>query len=865
MHNLPQKKRRPLWLRILLATGILLAVLALALVLVAAFFNEQITRRVLNEVSNSLRTELEVRDAGLSLLSSFPNASVNLADVRLKDAFGKNLLAAREVAFRFKITSLFGDRIEVKNLRISGGGIAVRINERGQANYDIFKKNNQRAAAPTDSDLRIALENAELHNLLLSYQNAKTKQNAEINLRSAGFAGDFSAQKFILSSQADLTVARLQLDRSRYLLGKTVRYNAVIAVDMDKGLFDFQNVELTAGGNAFAVEGIAVDKPDYTDLNLKLVGKEGDVSLVVDLLPDPYHSYFSDFQSSGAYTFSGFVRGRASKTQTPTVGVEVALRNGAVKSEKLQSPLRNVSFRAVYSAPSSGKGVFEIADFQADFGGQPLAFDLKITDLDNPVVDFRCHGALPLNAAYGLFDNPAVTSGSGIARINRLTVQGRYADMTSMSRIPNVQAGGEIQFEDASIVFNGVPVTFQSGRLTLEDNLFLLDSLSVLAGRSDFALRGSARNLLPVLFADSLNTTNALLEFTTKLYARRFDIAQIMAMLAVQAETVQGGQPELDSLRTAANLDRQRLTDRLKGVFEATFEAFEYEKIQGQNFFGRLGFDHNILTIKGDMQTMQGNLNLDGTAHFAISPTLKMRITARDIDLRTCMEQCENFGQEVVTADNMRGRLSGRVVVHAFWDERNEFRMDRLRAYADVRATNGEIIGLKMLEDFSTFVHLEDLRRVRFANLHNYLEIRDRKLYLPAMLIQSNALNMTLSGTHSFDNDIDYKIKVNAGQTLLNRIKRHDPGLDPLPAKDGWFNVFYTIVGTVDQYDMKRGKKAVVGEFERSEARKKTIATAIDNEFRGVDTRPSREQDGAEYLDPIIGGQGRPGAVREGG
>ncbi len=852
MHSTPQKKRRPLWWRILLITGILLAILVLALVLLAAFFNQQITRRVLNEVSNNLRTELTVRDAGLSLFSGFPNASVNLADVRLKDAFGKDLLAAREVAFRFKLTSLFGDRIEIKNLRISGGAIAARINARGQANYDIFKSTGD--AQTDDSDLRIALENAELENLLVSYQNARTKQIAEINLRSAGFAGNFSARQFSLSSQADLTVARLQFDQSRYLLGKTVRYNAVIAVDLDKDLYDFQNVELAVGGNAFDVEGIAVNKPDYTDLNLKLLGKEGDVSLVVDLLPEPYHRYFSDFQSSGAYTFSGFVRGRAGKTQTPTVGMEVALRNGSVRSEKLQSPLRDVSFRARYSAPPDGKGVFEIADFQADFGGQPLAFNLKITDLDNPVVDFQCHGALPLNAAFGLFDNPVITAGDGVVRINRLSVQGRYADMTSMGSIPNVRAGGEVQFEDAGITYHGVQISFRSGRLTLEDNLFALDSLAVQAGRSDIALQGSARNLLPVLFADSLNTADALLEFDAKLYSRLFDATEFLSIFAVPEA---GEQAELDSLRMAANLERQRITDRLQGTFAATFQTFEYEKIQGKNFMGQLAFDHNQLVLKGVAQTMQGTVNLDGIARFAIAPTLKMRVVATDIDLHTCMEQFDNFGQSVMTADNLRGRLSGRVVVHAFWDERNEFLPEKLRAYADVTASNGELVGLQMLEEFSTFVHLEDLRRVKFITLHNYLEIRDRKMYLPAMLIQSNALNMTLSGTHSFDNDIDYKLKVNAGQTLLNRIKRHDPDLDPLPAEKGLFNVFYTIVGTVDQYDMKRGKKAVKAEFERSEARKKIIAATLDSEFNSLGVQATRQPDDTEYLEPIIGGKGQ--------
>jgi hypothetical protein len=199
----------------------------------------------------------------------------------------------------------------------------------------------------------------------------------------------------------------------------------------------------------------------------------------------------------------------------------------------------------------------------------------------------------------------------------------------------------------------------------------------------------------------------------------------------------------------------------------------------------------------------------------------------------------------------------------AYWDETGNFDLPRLRALADVRAGNGELAGVKMFEDFSTFVHIEDLRKIRFTDMQNYLEIKDRRLYLPVMLLQSNALNMTLSGEHTFDNDIDYKIKINAGQVLLNRLKKHDTDLDPLPEKKGWFNLYYTISGNLDKYDMKRRKRTVKAEFERSEARKLLIARAINAEFGSestdvlFETSTSPGDSGEEYLDEIQGAGGR--------
>ncbi len=848
--QLQHPPRRCRWKR--WAWGILIVFLTcfLSLIGIAAFFDEPISRRLLGALSAQVRTEWRVQKAGLSLIRSFPEAAIYLEGIQVKDAFGRYLLQAREVSFRFRLFSLFGRRIEVKKIIIRGGSFNVLIDKRGRANYDIFKTDG-RDKQSSDDDLQLSIENAEVKDVYLTYDNASTQQSASINLKSAGVAGNFSARQFTLLSQADMTIARLQVGDSRYLLGQPLRYHAAVAVDWGKGLYDVQNVELWVGGNAFEVSGFLSDKGAFSDVNLQLTGREGDVSLLVALLPEPYSRYFSDFHSSGTYTFTASVRGKMSKTQLPTVEVAAALQKGMVASEKLQSPLRDVSFRMKYRAAPSGESVFEVADFTADFAGHPLALQLKVGGFQDAQVDFLCQGALPIAAAYGLLNNPMIGGGDGVLRISNLSVQGKYSDMVDVKAVSKVHATAEIEFDGVSVLYNRTPVQFSSGRVTLEGNLLRIDSVQTVIGRSDGWVQGYVENALPVLFADSTTSAETKLVFSTRAQGQFLDLGQLLDLFASTDEPV----PQDSSLQ-GTNPEHRRLLRRLKGTFEMAYDAFAHRDVRGQRLNALAAIDDGVLHFRADVRAMKGEAQLAGVAHLVPRLSLKMCVTLRAVDLKTLMEQCNNFDQDVITDKNLRGTLSGRLVAYAFWDEQHRFLMDELRVLADVRATEGELVGVKMLEDFSGFIHLEDLRRVRFADLQNYLEIKHRTLYVPVMLVQSNALNITLSGTHTFDNVVDYRIKVNVGQVLLQRIKRHDPDLEPLPAREGWFNVFYTIRGQVDKkYDMKRGKKEVMREFERSEELKRSVARRIEDEFRGISGRPSSSTETA------ADDKTRPGAV----
>ena len=164
-------------------------------------------------------------------------------------------------------------------------------------------------------------------------------------------------------------------------------------------------------------------------------------------------------------------------------------------------------------------------------------------------------------------------------------------------------------------------------------------------------------------------------------------------------------------------------------------------------------------------------------------------------------------------------------MVDVYWDEKGAFLYDKLYALADVTIKQGELIDFEMMENFSAFLKMDDLKHIKFTNTRNQLEIKNSTLVIPAMFIQNNAMNLTLAGHHTFDHKIDYKIKVNALQAMFSKFRKKNPDKKPRKAKrKGWFNTYVNVFGTVDDFDFKISKKLV----------KKALEEDLNREFEDI-------------------------------
>lgn len=828
-----------IWKKVLIVCGSVLLLLLLIALVIAAVFQKSIGRKVLSEVNKQLKTELIVSDFDLSLIRGFPDASAELVGVTLKDTRKGDLLHADRIAFRFGLFSLFRSKVRVRKIIVENGTLRIHIDKKGNNNYDIVKSGDE--ADQGSEDFSMALDQAILKNVSLAYRNDKSRQKMSTKFENAVFSGDFSSKRFLLESMAKLKTDYLDLDGTRYFVDKNMAYLAKIMVGLKESYYELEKLEVSIEKNVFSVSGFVDPEPKETDIDLRIhTTKDANIESLIQLLPETYTKALGDFRSRGQFSFEATVKGRYSDRGSPAIHAKASLKNGRINSPRLNDDLHDVSFSARFSngkAQSAASSVFEIPDFKGYFDRELLEMGLRIENTEDPKVSFTFDGALPLASVHGLFNLPNVSGGSGEIELKNIRIAGRYKDMINPNAIQRVDARGNVGFDDASLTINKERILFDQGALELEDNRLKVSDLKITGAGNDIQLQGEFSNVLPILLADSLNSQNAMLEFDAQLIAPAMDFDRLLSLSAkTTEEAIKKSDLNKDSLLTAQTRDRNQLARLLKGKFEANVDAFNYDDIRGDAFKGTFTFENNRLLIRGEASAMEGSFDLDGTLFFEKAPYLNARIECNEINIKEFFEQTRNFGQTVIRSDHLEGSLTARLFIEAFWDEKGDFLNDQLHALGAISIENGELINLEMLRSFSTFVHIEDLRHIKFVDMVNWLEVKNQKVFIPVMFIRSNALNLTLNGEHGFDSKIDYNFKINVGQALLNFLKPHNPNLEPQKAeKKGWFNLYYNMRGTTSAYKVIQKRTTVRQAFEKSDRHKREIQRILTKEFGSID------------------------------
>jgi hypothetical protein len=355
-----------------------------------------------------------------------------------------------------------------------------------------------------------------------------------------------------------------------------------------------------------------------------------------------------------------------------------------------------------------------------------------------------------------------------------------------------VKTTGTVELDSLSFTYGSRKVQFShlNGSLQFDNNDLAMSNLSGAFERSDFLLNGYFKNVVTyALFP------NQPIGIEADLISRYLDVDRLFEIGF--ASTRKG--PYTFSISPNLHLNFNCRIDSL------TFKKFHASHIKGDLLVkGQVAVSRRI-----DLNAMGGTLRLSGIVD-AKNPKAIDLITSAELEkiyLDSLFYVFENFRQTFIEYKHLKGRADASITLEATLNE--ALRMFPETVIADARTTlrQGELNNFEPIKALYKYLDDEGLNQLRFGDLHNDIHIENKTVYIPQMAIRSNVTSLTVSGTHTFDRHIDYRVVA-----PLRSKKKVDPDEAFGAIEDdllGRPQIYLKIVGTTDNYKVMYDQVAV--------------------------------------------------------
>lgn len=399
------KKVAGLLLRILKITGItILSALAL-LFLAPYFFPDTVGKQIKNWTNQSISGELNFSRARLSFFTHFPSLTLTLYNVDLKGSapFQKDtLLYADKLGFGVNLEKLiFDHQVSVNKIFLTGAYMHVLVDEKGQANYNIYTSDTSVKSEHTDTAAAsLLLEKIIIKDSYLEYNDKSIPMLIQAEHFYYEGSGDLSKSIFDLASHIRIDSLNFITNNHSYVRRKAIDANLVTHVNTKTLAFSFENDHIMVNKLNIAFSGKVDFLKNGYDINTNLAAKDADLYQLITILPPEYLDWLSKTTVKGKVDLSASLNGKyiVSAKEKPDLGVKLAIRDGFISYQNAEMPIGGLNLNTDVELPSLDPEKLHIKVDSFRFSMEKESFHLQMesSGFTEPRINMKAEAVLNL-------------------------------------------------------------------------------------------------------------------------------------------------------------------------------------------------------------------------------------------------------------------------------------------------------------------------------------------------------------------------------------------------------------------------------------------------------------------------------------
>lgn len=789
-----------------LAGALLLSGLTVALIY---NYQEKIIQLFIAEANKHLKTKVQVGHIALSWWDKFPQVSVSLHQVRVTEGLPGStapLATAKKIFCTFSLVDLVQKNYQVRELYLEDGQVEVKVLADGSVNYRVFGPDTTTAQ---EQPLSFDLEKIALKNMVVSYADASLKQFYKVTARDLQAAMALQPGRMTIQSEGGVYVHTLQLKENEYFRDKETYLRTALVIRPEERKLELAPSLIRVGPADYEVSG-QVDYAATTVVDLQLAGKNTNVQSILALLPARTSLSLRQYRSTGAVYFNGSIKGPVSALELPQVTFHFGCQGASLFYADYKQQLKDISLTGTFTngaRRSAATSVLSLKNLTGRLDNRPFSANLVLENFRDPGLTLDLKADLDVGHVLGLFPVAEIKNGSGRARV-ALNFSGKLRQLKGDRGRSQVAAGGDITLHNVTLALRDYAQPFRNlnGTFLVRKNDLAVSDFKGWLGSSDFLLNGYFKNALPWFF---LQRQSLLIE--ADLQSRFLNLDQLLSSSTRPASAA--GRPGSGNTGSGGSAYRLVVSPYLDFDLRARVQRLQFRRLQGKDFQGNVQLKNQVISSSNiDFQVIGGHFGLQGYLDARNADNIKVTTTTRlrDLKVDSLFYVFENFGQNFLVQRHLRGELTANIKSDLYFNSYLSPQTDRMEAEVQVLIRNGQLNNFEPLQKLSLFARRSELANMRFAQMSNTFYIQDRTIYIPEMEIHSNVSRASLigiQGTHTFDQEMDYKIRI----PLKRGLKRdRDEDYDPqAPAAQGTPNLFLTLKGNENDFKVAYDKERV--------------------------------------------------------
>ncbi|HXI00732.1 MAG TPA: AsmA-like C-terminal region-containing protein [Sphingobacteriaceae bacterium] len=719
---------------------------------------------VTKQLNENINGSLTIESMEPELVRGFPGISVSLKNVVLRDSLWENhkhnLLQAKNVYVALDAFSLFNGSPNIKKISIEDAEIYLYSDSLGHSNTNLFKSKSPKG----NKKGKGKINRVDLNKVHLTYDN-KFK-NKYFNFDISNFTGKINYTSTGWKGTIDLKTLVNQLEFNTRVGSFLKNKNLVAKLDIE---FNDKEKKLTLPTQTISIEKDDIDIGGYfmfaetsSDFHLDIKAKNISFAKASTLLLPRVTKRLQSYKLKKPLDVQTIIKGQLKgKAKQPLVTATWQVKNNTLTS--LGEVINNCSFTGVFTneyVPGKGRTDINSVITLNNLTGSWSDIDFKaqkveISNLTRPIIEGKFTSNFPLKKLNAVSGGNTFHFDGGSAALNLLYKAPFFqSDASKKSYIL-----GTIRINQAAATYRPRNLKFNNTSLLLNfkgHDLFL-QNMRVNSGKTTLLMDGSLRNFLNLYYTDP---KKIILDW--RISSPELNLGEYLAFLGKRSTTAKpvsntgGGAgkifKQLDQVLDQANVHMVLKVNKL------IYKKFTADNVVSNITLKQSGIGINQVSLShgGGNLVVTGNIDQSGSLNKIFVDT---RLT--NVDVKKLFTAFENFGQNAITDQNLRGVFFGSTKMAASMKNNGEIVPRSFRGSVNFDLRNGALVNFVPIKKVGKFAFPNrDFSNITFQSLKNTLTIEGNKVIIPPMKIETSVLNIFVDGVYSFSSGTNIALQV---------------------------------------------------------------------------------------------------------